>query len=399
LSTNTDDSIEDWRMAVDCNRIGQMALELIVCLIHPFPGSDAIQFPISPSYVGPMTDFHPHTFPVPVHSLEPDPGAVIRLNRSATVINKPLVRTTLIHSTGTGSHDLNTTSGYAFYPYKIVSVDLMLSVPMFLRLYLLLRAMLLHSKLFTDAGSRSIGAMNKVNFDMRFIFKTLMTMCPGKLLLGFILCLWIIYSWSLRACESFYEKEHGNLLNSMWLIAVTFLSIGYGDIVPHTYCGRAIALATGVMVSIYTSTLIVAVFARKLELSKAEKHVIHFMMENQLNKKNYAANVLRETWLIYKYTKLAKRVDASKVRTHQRKFLRAIHGYVYSISRSKANKLMSMCYTKLKSKRLAYCLSCICDSIAWVQMTMKLILLQKKRYSRTECAIVPRHDTFSLGKQ
>ncbi|OON13349.1 hypothetical protein X801_10877 [Opisthorchis viverrini] len=62
--------------------------------------------------------------------------------------------------------------------------------------------MLLHSKLFTDAGSRSIGAMNKVSFDMRFIFKTLMTMCPGKLLLGFILCLWIVYSWSLRACES-----------------------------------------------------------------------------------------------------------------------------------------------------------------------------------------------------
>ncbi|KAF7262297.1 hypothetical protein EG68_00404 [Paragonimus skrjabini miyazakii] len=76
------------------------------------------------------------------------------------------------------------------------------------------------------------------------------------------------------------------------------------------------------------TALIVAVFARKLELSKAEKHVIHFMMENQLNKKvkYYAANVLRETWLIYKYTKLAKRVDASKVRTHQRKFLRAIHG-------------------------------------------------------------------------
>ncbi|TPP65124.1 Small conductance calcium-activated potassium channel protein [Fasciola gigantica] len=326
---SSDDSIEDWRMAVDCNRIGQMALELIVCLIHPFPGSDAIQFPISPSYVGPVTDFHPYTFPVPVRPVELDPGPLIRFNRS-TVITKSNSRSPLGHvPTGPSTHNsgFNITSGSALYPYKIVSIDLILSVPMFLRLYLLFRAMLLHSKLFTDAGSRSIGAMNKVNFDMRFIFKTLMTMCPGKLLLGFILCLWIIYSWSLRACESFFEKEQGNLLNSMWLIAVTFLSIGYGDIVPHTYCGRAIALATGVMGSACTA-LIVAVFARKLELSKAEKHVIHFMMENQLNKKvkNYAANVLRETWLIYKYTKLAKRVDASKVRAHQRKFLRAIHG-------------------------------------------------------------------------
>lgn len=41
-------------------------------------------------------------------------------------------------------------------------LDMVLSVPMFLRLYLIARVMLLHSKLFTDASSRSIGALNKV---------------------------------------------------------------------------------------------------------------------------------------------------------------------------------------------------------------------------------------------
>ena len=35
----------------------------------------------------------------------------------------------------------------------------------------------------------------------------------------------------------------------MWLIAITFLSVGYGDIVPNTYCGRGIAVTTGIMVS------------------------------------------------------------------------------------------------------------------------------------------------------
>lgn len=34
----------------------------------------------------------------------------------------------------------------------------------------------------------------------------------------------------------------------MWLIAVTFLAIGYGDLVPNTYCGRAICVASGLMV-------------------------------------------------------------------------------------------------------------------------------------------------------
>lgn len=41
--------------------------------------------------------------------------------------------------------------------------------------------------------------------------------------------------------------------------------------------------------------------------------------------KNTAANVLRETWLIYKNTKLIKKIDHARVRHHQRKFLQAIH--------------------------------------------------------------------------
>lgn len=38
-----------------------------------------------------------------------------------------------------------------------------------------------------------------------------------------------------------------------------------------------------------------------------------------------AANVLRETWLIYKHTKLSRERDDTRVRMHQRKLLLAIH--------------------------------------------------------------------------
>lgn len=48
----------------------------------------------------------------------------------------------------------------------------------------------------------------------------------------------------------FHDEEHANLLNAMWLIAITFLSVGFGDIVPNTYCGRGIAVTTGIMVSV-----------------------------------------------------------------------------------------------------------------------------------------------------
>lgn len=100
-----------------------------------------------------------------------------------------------------------------------VYIDIILSLPMFFRLYLICRVMLLHSKLFTgliergfssmnlldifvpDASSRSIGAFNRIKFNTTFVLKTLMTICPGTVLLVFILSLFIIASWTVRICE------------------------------------------------------------------------------------------------------------------------------------------------------------------------------------------------------
>ena len=96
---------------------------------------------------------------------------------------------------------LSNTSNSGEIRSREVPVDVALSLPMFLRLYLICRVMLLHSKLFTDASSRSIGALNRINFNTRFVLKTLMTICPGTVLLVFMVSLWIIASWTLRQCE------------------------------------------------------------------------------------------------------------------------------------------------------------------------------------------------------
>jgi len=54
---------------------------------------------------------------------------------------------------------------------------------------------------------------------------------------------------------SYHDVRHANILNSMWMISITFLSVGYGDIVPNTYCGRAISVCTGVMVRCLASSV------------------------------------------------------------------------------------------------------------------------------------------------
>ncbi|CAI5685091.1 unnamed protein product [Oreochromis niloticus] len=269
-----DNGADDWRIAMTFERLVFIVLELLICAIHPIPGK----------YVFTWT-------------------TRLAFSYAASVT-------------------------YA-------DIDIILSVPMFLRLYLIGRVMLLHSKLFTDASSRSIGALNKINFDTRFVMKTLMTICPGTVLLVFSVSCWIIAAWTVRVCErqvSCLNRYHdaqevtSTFLGAMWLISITFLSIGYGDMVPHTYCGKGVCLLTGIMGAGCTA-LVVAVVARKSELTRAEKHVHNFMMDTQIYKKikNTAANVLRETWLIYKNTKLVNKIDHARVRHHQRKFLQAIH--------------------------------------------------------------------------
>ena len=136
-----DNCADDWRIAMTWQRICQISMELLICAVHPIPG------------------------------------------------HYRFVWTTKLANKGGGIGS------------KCVPYDVPLSLPMFLRLYLICRVMLLHSKLFTDASSRSIGALNRINFNTRFVLKTLMTICPGTVLLVFMVSLWIIASWTLRQCE------------------------------------------------------------------------------------------------------------------------------------------------------------------------------------------------------
>ncbi|XP_061616619.1 small conductance calcium-activated potassium channel protein 1-like isoform X2 [Phyllopteryx taeniolatus] len=260
-----DSSAEDWRIAMTTERLALIALELATAAVHPYPV-----------------------------------GLLAYLQRRTPT-------TAVLSET---------------------ELEIVLALPMFLRLYLLGRAMMLHSRLFTDTASRSIGALNKIHFNARFVGKTLMTTYPGTVLMIFSVSLWIVAAWGLHVCERHhnYRDLSSNYMEALWMVSVTFLSIGYGDVVPHTYCGRSICLLTGIMGAGCT-VLVVAVVARKLELTRAEKNVHNFMIDSHISKrmKIAAANVLRETWFIYKHTKLSREKDHTMVRMHQRKLLLAIH--------------------------------------------------------------------------
>lgn len=105
-----DNCADDWRIAMTWQRISTIGLELFICAVHPIPGEYYFLW-------------------------------------TTKLANK------------------NKSIGSEMVPY-----DVALSLPMFLRLYLICRVMLLHSKLFTDASSRSIGALNRINFNTRYVY-------------------------------------------------------------------------------------------------------------------------------------------------------------------------------------------------------------------------------------
>ncbi|KRZ15592.1 Small conductance calcium-activated potassium channel protein [Trichinella zimbabwensis] len=132
-------------------------------------------------------------------------------------------------------------------------LNAILSVLMVCRLYLLGRFMALRSKQFQDAATRSIAALNRITVDFAFILK--------------------------------FNGNHDEYLysNSIWFVIITFLSIGYGDVTPTTYCGRGVSITTGIIGAGVSSALI-AVISRQMELTRAEKQVNNFMSESKLSR-------------------------------------------------------------------------------------------------------------------
>ena len=259
-----DNSMDDWRLALTPTRVVKVVCETILLAIHPIPGK----------YTMGWTMFNSE-------------------DKMAQTVEIP--------------------------------VDVMLSLPMFFRLFLFGRALLLHSKLYTDASSQSLGALNRINFNFKLIFKLYMSLHPVSVLTILMTGFLLISAWAMRMCETYPNEVHMSYLDSMWVIAITFLTVGYGDIYPLSYCGRTISVLSGLYGAGCTA-LVVAVLARKLELSRAEKYVHSFVMDIELGKqqKHASADILKQAWFIFKARKSQGAMSEERMRYHQMKLFYAI---------------------------------------------------------------------------
>ncbi|XP_061094578.1 intermediate conductance calcium-activated potassium channel protein 4 isoform X2 [Conger conger] len=277
----------DWRIAMTSQRVLGISLELVVCAIHPVTTYGWPEM----GTLGPAADRG-----------QGGQGGSEGNSSSAPLCSSIRNRDDLLD------------------PVPL------LSSLMFLRLYLVHRAILLHSKVLLSASYRSIGSLNNINFTFRFVLKVLMNKYPGRTLLVFIVFFWLSASWLLTLCERQIQVETGDMLTALWLIAITFLTVGYGDVSPKTLCGKMVCLFTGVM-GVACTAMLVAVVTKQLALNKGEKHVHYFMMDIQISKRlrHAAANVLRECWLLHRAN--GRKQNRGEHRQHQRSLLEAIRKF------------------------------------------------------------------------
>ncbi|CAF1605442.1 unnamed protein product, partial [Adineta ricciae] len=169
-------------------------------------------------------------------------------------------------------------------------LDMIFTLPMFFRLYLVARSVTQHSPLVDAASSRSIGYLNRVPMTISFILRAFLQTYPGLCWSCMMTTLLLITSWSLHACEQgmWFPIQTlspaplasvsfaSSFANATWFTIVTFTTVGYGDIVLQTYCGRGIAFLTS-FIGLFASAILVAVFINKISLNRSEQMVLDFV--------------------------------------------------------------------------------------------------------------------------
>uniref|UniRef100_A0A915MY56 Calmodulin-binding domain-containing protein n=1 Tax=Meloidogyne javanica TaxID=6303 RepID=A0A915MY56_MELJA len=246
---------DDWRVVLSWRRIWHFSTEFFLCSIIPLPGTGSLNW----SFIEPPRSW--------AHGHE--------------------------------RHMLH---------IKEVPVDVLLSLLMLSRLYLVGRWQVLHSKQFQDASTRTLAALNRIQVNFAFVIKTVLRDGPG-----------VIKPYSRSTPDAIFVN-----------FSINFLGNGYGDIVPKTLAGRTIAILVGISVrGAVISSILIAVISRKILLSQGQKNVNNFMNDSRLtlSHKHAAARVLQKTWLIYRCLKANDDTPDNLLRRHQRKFLNAIHHF------------------------------------------------------------------------
>ena len=156
------------------------------------------------------------------------------------------------------------------------------------------RVFLLQSRMFASTKVQSVATLNKINIgaltseNIRLILRSFMSERGGKILGTMVLANWMMFAWLIRLSESLWNLETesnegiSNIINTMWLVAVTFTTIGYGDYYPRSHFARFFCLWLGFSGTI-TTAILVSLMTEQLSMTRRERLLYRVLNSDKLH--------------------------------------------------------------------------------------------------------------------
>lgn len=244
---------------------GGIIIEILICIIHPYPGSGKI--------------------PKPLQTMSKESADLTR---------------------------------------DFVYLDAYLSLFMVFRFYLIGQFLSewLSSQLYSNRTlAKHLAYLTKVRMNSSFMMKYLLYLYPFQFVISILCLVLIVNSYAMQTCESytFPGSEMSSFLNSLWLVIITFLTIGYGDFYPVSFCGRCVSAATGFL-GIGITGFIFSVFVHHFEMNRNEKYLLKFSKEE---KRKYARRVAAANVIKCYYRAARCREEKAKYLIWKQKFWKA----------------------------------------------------------------------------
>lgn len=172
---------------------------------------------------------------------------------------------------------------------ELIAIDYLLSdiiyVLLLFRLTYLIRASINYS-IFTDHFANTTAKDYRVKCNVRFALKCIIKTQHIKIVLIFMWTSVFILGFALMVMERPYyaaigRYEYDFITNSMWLVFVTMMTIGFGDFSPMTSFGKYLIFISGIW-GVFISSLIVVCLYGLLDLSNDQFEVFIKIIKSRM---------------------------------------------------------------------------------------------------------------------